>query len=282
MDAHQIQLDVEVPTVLCVGDDKEMLTSLDRLFGQEDFRFLTLSDPMEAIRLFRRHEIPLVISVQRLPGGGDNLFLKRIAAEFPDTLRTVLIGYAEADLAGRLVQQGRIDQFFLRPWYDEKFKWEIRHTLEHHSLIRENKQLKKSVRNQNTVIRHLEHRLIDSVPSGTHIHDAVFARTVLDQLPLPVIVFGGKNDGSQKIILTNRAARHLPLKNEPLESGRRVCEFFPDPIAGRITVALHTGTKRILNRRSLWGGLYDISCIPLEAVNAQNEKTGMLILNRIK
>ncbi len=281
MDA-QIQVATEAPTVLCVGDDTEMLTRLDRLFGEEDFRFLALSDPMEAIRLFRRYEIQLVISVQRMPGSGENLFLKRIATEFPDTLRAVLIGYAEADLAGRLVQQGRIDKFFLRPWYDEKFKWEIRHALEYHSLIRKNKQLRKSVRDQEAVIRQLGNRFIDSVHSGTHTGDAVLARTVLDQLPLPVIVFGGGNDGIHKIILTNRAAWHLPVKTEPLEPGRRVCEFFPDAIAGRITVALHTGTTRILNRRPLWDGLYDLSCIPLEAGNEHNGGTGMLLLYRIK
>ncbi|MFP4350372.1 MAG: response regulator [Thermodesulfobacteriota bacterium] len=278
MDA-QIQVDVESPTVLCVGDEKEMLSALDRLFEPEEFRFLAVSDPMEAIRLLRQHDVQLVISSQRLPGGGENLFLKRVAAEFPGTLRSVLISSAEADLAGRLVQQGYIDKFFLRPWNDEKLKWEIRHTLAQHALIQENQRLLKSVQDQDAVIRHLEKRLIESAgPRNRLDEEAGLSRMVLDQLPLPVIGISGGIDGSQKIILANRAARRLPMESDPLEPGRRVCEFFPDAISGRLTVALHTGTIRVLNRRSLWGGVYDLTCIPLEAGCG----TGVLLLHRIK
>lgn len=278
------RMDAQPHAVLCVGDEVEMLTALDHLFQEEEFQFFTAFDSMEAVRLLREHDIHLVISGQRIAGAGENLFLKRVASEFPDTLRAILTGYSEVDLAGRLIRLGHIDMFFLRPWYDEKLKWEIRHTLEQYALIQENKRLLKVNHDQEAVIRHLENRLIESACIGSRAEDdATLSRAIIEQLPMPVIGIGG----DQKIILANRQAQSLPSPNDPLSPGRRVCEFFPDSITGRITVAMHTRTVRVLNRRPLWGGLYDLSCIPLDMgskdmVSEKGVRTSVLLLHRIR
>ncbi|MEE4359444.1 MAG: PAS domain-containing protein [Desulfococcaceae bacterium] len=83
-------------------------------------------------------------------------------------------------------------------------------------------------------------------------------RNILEKLPTPVI---GIN-ADQNIIMVNRKAQSLAVDSCPIETGKKIFEYFPDHITGRVNLSIRTNTVRTIEKCHFEGMLYDLDCIP--------------------
>jgi len=152
------------PVILCVDDEQIILSSLKeqlkRNFSQ-DFLIETAENGEEALEVIEElieegASIPVVISDHIMPGiKGDELLIK-IHEKYPETLKILLTGQADADAVGNAVNKARLYRYISKPWeqadleltvteaaksYNQKVELCEKNTL----LLKVNEELKEQV-----------------------------------------------------------------------------------------------------------------------------------------
>ncbi len=115
------------PVILCVDDEKDILTSLKgqlkRHFSPE-YTIETAQDGEEALEVLEEllednYEIPVVLSDQIMPGmKGDELLIK-MHEQCPTALKILLTGQADADAVGNAVNRAKLYRYITKPWDEE-------------------------------------------------------------------------------------------------------------------------------------------------------------------
>ena len=207
-------------TVLCVDDELNVLNSLKRLLRREPFRLLTARGGEEALALLAKEEVHLIISDYRMPEMTGTQFLSEVATRYPDTVRVVLSGYADAAAIVAAINQGHIARFLAKPWDDEELKANLKSCLDQHDLILRNRALTEELAERNAELRSLTERQQLLIEERTR--SLQMAQEIVQALPQPII--GVSRDGT--IALANSVANEL-LKS-PI--GTQVRELFPEAL----------------------------------------------------
>ena len=117
------------PKVLYVDDERANLTSFKYQFRQH-YDICVAESAEEGYELLRQHDIPVIISDQRMPDVTGVEFLERVSTEFPTTVRMILTGYSDIDAIIQGVNRGKIYYYFSKPWDEAKMKLIIDNALE--------------------------------------------------------------------------------------------------------------------------------------------------------
>lgn len=120
--------------VLCVDDEVNILNSLKRLLRKEDYTVLTATSGSEGLSLLEKQPVQVVISDQRMPEMTGTEFLKKVKERYPNTIRVILSGYAEAPALLGAINEGEVFRFLTKPWNDEELKAEIQQCLAQYDL----------------------------------------------------------------------------------------------------------------------------------------------------
>ena len=112
------------PKLLYVDDERANLVAFRALL-RDSYDVLIAEKPDEAFQLLNSHDIPLIVSDQRMPGMTGTEFLEKVAAEYPDAARMILTGYSDIDAVIDAINRSRIYYYFKKPWNE----WEVRLTL---------------------------------------------------------------------------------------------------------------------------------------------------------
>lgn len=112
------------PVLLCVDDDPQVLSAIDRDLRQEfrrDYRVLRASSGREAlatIRELKEREEPLalVLADQRMPDLEGVEVLTEARQLYPDAKRVLLTAYADMEAAIRAINSARLDHYLMKPW----------------------------------------------------------------------------------------------------------------------------------------------------------------------
>lgn len=190
--------------ILCVDDERSVLQSLKRLLRKEPYRVYLAEGGEAGLDLLREHPVQVVISDQRMPGMTGTQFLQKVKELYPDTIRVILSGYAEAEAIVASINQGEIYRFLGKPWKDESLKTTIRQCFEHYDMIQENRCLQQQTRDQLEELQRLNTLLEASVETRTRALQ--LSQDIVEKFPRMVI--GVSTD--QEIMLANRQARGLP------------------------------------------------------------------------
>lgn len=117
-------MDIQKKVILCVDDEKLVLTSLKAQLKNElgqEYIVETAESGEEALEIIEeiiqeRKELPLVISDQIMPGiKGDDLLIL-IHHRLPKTLSIMLTGQANADAVGRALNYAGLYHYISKPW----------------------------------------------------------------------------------------------------------------------------------------------------------------------
>ena len=119
----------EKPRLLYVDDERANLVAFRALFG-DTFQVLIAESAGEAYRLLQEHEIPLIISDQRMPGMTGTELLEKVATDFPECVRMILTGYADIEAVIEAVNRGRIYYYFKKPWNEAEVRLTLNNALE--------------------------------------------------------------------------------------------------------------------------------------------------------
>lgn len=192
-----------------MDDEVHVLNSLKRLFRKEDFTILTANGGKEGLSILEKQTVQLVVSDHRMPEMTGVEFLQRVKEQYPNTIRIVLSGYADAGAILGSINKGEVYRFLTKPWNDDDLKLTLRQCLEQYDLLEQNRNLLDQV-------QELRGTMGQSKP----------VQQTLDKLWKPLMVVSDEGI----IFLANEAMRQSSPSLSRIGLGRNIRETLPVPI----------------------------------------------------
>jgi len=106
-------------TILVVDDDESILDLLKELLknnGQFDCAITTTETAEEAEKELRERRYDLIITDQKLPGTNGTELLSEIKDKYPQTVRMLITGYSDLDIAKEAINKAEVHSFIEKPW----------------------------------------------------------------------------------------------------------------------------------------------------------------------
>ncbi|MES2152341.1 MAG: EAL domain-containing protein [Pseudomonadota bacterium] len=116
----------DLRTLLLVDDERNILSSLNRLFHREGYRILVADSASAGLELLATNEVQVILSDQRMPEMNGAEFLARVRDLYPHTIRMMLSGYTDLHSVTDAINRGSIYKFLTKPWDDDALRGEVR------------------------------------------------------------------------------------------------------------------------------------------------------------
>ena len=188
--------------ILCVDDEKNVLRAIERIFMEDDVEVLTAGSADEGIEQLKSGQpIQVVISDYRMPGRNGVDFLGEVYKNWPETVRVVLSGYADAAAVVAAINEGHIYKFIPKPWNDDELKVAINNALEIYFLREKNVLLTKELEARNAELETANVSLKKALTENTNIHNKF--QTLMDLIPVSLIGI----DPDDSIVFVNKDFR---------------------------------------------------------------------------
>lgn len=118
--------------LLCVDDERNVLRALQRVFRSARFQLTTALSGPEALTLLEKGPVPeVVLADYRMPGMNGVELLHQVHERWPETIRIILSGYAEATAVEEALREGKVFRFFAKPWDDQELIAAIEQAVDH-------------------------------------------------------------------------------------------------------------------------------------------------------
>lgn len=128
--------------ILCVDDERNVLRALERIFLDDDYEIVLAGSGDEGLKVMEESgPFQVVISDYRMPVMNGVEFLKSVYDRWPETVRIVLSGYADASAIVAAINEGHIYRFIPKPWNDDELRVTIQNCLERYFLQKYNREL---------------------------------------------------------------------------------------------------------------------------------------------
>jgi two-component system, probable response regulator PhcQ len=133
--------DPQPHSILLVDDEDAVRAALRRCLRAERYQILEVSSGAEGLALLRSRPVDIIIADQLMPAmtGIDFLCSARIIR--PDTIRIVLTGHADLDVAMRAINEGLVYRFLVKPWDSQTLRVMLRLAVRHLDSERRNSHL---------------------------------------------------------------------------------------------------------------------------------------------
>lgn len=95
--------------ILFVDDDKQMLDVIERTF--KDLNIVLCQSPIEGLKLLANNNFDIVVADYKMPEMDGLEFLRYASKISPDSIRIILTGNADLELAIRAVNEGSVFRF---------------------------------------------------------------------------------------------------------------------------------------------------------------------------
>ncbi|MEN6413940.1 MAG: response regulator [Veillonellales bacterium] len=152
--------------VLFVDDEPHILSSIRRAAMDESFEAMFAGSGQEALEIFEKREISVIVTDMRMPGMDGLTLLKIIKEKYPQTVRIVLSGYTQLSQVLATVNQADIFQFIPKPWsMEEELLAGVRRGIKQFNLAAERDSLRDRLVQKNqayrNIFRELEQRFAE-------------------------------------------------------------------------------------------------------------------------
>lgn len=154
-------------TILCVDDEKNVLSSLRRLFRPEGYNVIVAEGGKQGLAVLEKEKVDLIISDMRMPEMDGATFLTEAANRWPDTMRILLTGYADTSAAVKAINDGGIFKYLSKPWEENDIKLTVKRALEQKFLKSEQQRLEILTKKQNEELKDLNSNLESKVAERT-------------------------------------------------------------------------------------------------------------------
>jgi PAS domain S-box-containing protein len=147
------------PKILIVDDEEAILETMTFTF-MDLYEVLTTSDPKQALQILEENApVAVVITDQRMPGMTGVELLRQTCERFPETIRIILTGFADAEATIKAINDGHIYGYVNKPWEPDELKTIVKRAVELHALTLENRRLLESLREANLFLAAVMDRL---------------------------------------------------------------------------------------------------------------------------
>ena len=134
-------MNVRLPPLLVVDDEKNMRLSLKKILGDEGYAVQTVGSAEEGMSLLEREEIFMVITDARLGGMSGYDFLGKLHTQWPNLPVLMITAYATPKLAVEAIKAGAVD-YLAKPFAPEELLHAVSRCAERHRLLQENASLR--------------------------------------------------------------------------------------------------------------------------------------------
>lgn len=176
---------IEQIKILCVDDERNVLRALERIFLDDDYEIVIAGSGDEGLKVMEESgPFQVVISDYRMPVMNGVEFLKAVYERWPDTVRIVLSGYADAGAIVAAINDGHIYKFIPKPWNDDELRVTIQNCLERYFLQKNNHELLEQLAAVNQA---LEEKVLQRTEQLELRNRALeFSQNLLGNLPVGV------------------------------------------------------------------------------------------------
>ncbi|MHB1847116.1 MAG: response regulator [Deltaproteobacteria bacterium] len=149
-------MSVPQKSLLIVDDEENVRRALARALRDEgcDIRFA--GSGVEALELLAVAPSDMVLSDHLMPRMTGLELMHEVRQRYPDTMRMILTGYADLEMAISAINDGEIYRFLTKPWDPVDLQVTVRLGFERLLLERENRRLLATVKRQSDFLRDLE------------------------------------------------------------------------------------------------------------------------------
>ncbi|MEH6624921.1 MAG: HD domain-containing phosphohydrolase [Motiliproteus sp.] len=165
--ADNSALEQNQDSLLFVDDEKNILSSLRRLFRPLGYQIYVAASGQEGLEILKQHSVDLIISDMRMPEMDGAQFLEQVSQLYPDTVRILLTGFADIGSTIDAINKGKIYRYLSKPWEDSEITLTVRQALETKELEREKARLQRITERQNEELKDLNDNLEQKVRART-------------------------------------------------------------------------------------------------------------------
>lgn len=130
------------PPILLLDDDRESVNHLRGILGDE-YELHHASSIDAGLDLLQRHGIGVLVVETEVGGEGVAQLLGLLKQKHPAVVTVVLTGRSDADVAIRLINEGQIYRFLIKPARERMFKLALNSALLRHKTLLGNPNLNK-------------------------------------------------------------------------------------------------------------------------------------------
>jgi len=117
-------------TVLIVDDERWIRLNLKRILQTEGYTVLLADSGHAAQAMLAENKVDLVLSDQRMPRMSGMDLLEKVRDDFPDTIRLMLTGFADLQLALDAINRVEIHRLLLKPYSKQQIVSTVKELLE--------------------------------------------------------------------------------------------------------------------------------------------------------
>ena len=172
--------------ILCVDDERNVLRALERIFLDDDYEIVLAGSGDEGLEIMEESgAFQVVMSDYRMPVMNGVEFLKAVYERWPETVRIVLSGYADAGAIVAAINEGHIYRFIPKPWNDDELRVTIQNCLERYFLQKKNQELLEQLAAINQVLEEKVQRRTEQLELRNRALE--FSQSLLGSLPVGVV-----------------------------------------------------------------------------------------------
>lgn len=154
-------------TILCVDDEKAILSALRRALREDGHMLLSCESGEAGLALLEKHPVDLVLSDMRMPGMGGAAFLAAVRSRHPEVVRVLLTGYSDVQSVIEAINRGEIYRYVEKPWEDHALRLVVREGLVRKRLEQEKRALVRLTQRQNEALLQFNAELESRVAART-------------------------------------------------------------------------------------------------------------------
>lgn len=153
--------------VLCVDDEKSVLSALKRVLKAGNYNVFLASDAQEALFLLEYQPIDIIISDMMMPGMNGADFLAESLTISPNSIRILLTGHSNIESTIAAINEGQVHRFLQKPWDNDELLMVLNEATKKLSLERENTAMLATIARQNKQLATLNKQLEERVDVRT-------------------------------------------------------------------------------------------------------------------
>jgi len=156
-------------SILIIDDEDAILNAFNRILADGDYDVHTANNGLDGLNKLRTAQNPysLIISDQRMPVMNGVQFFTQAKDIFPDAVRILLTGYADADAMIDAINKGEVHLYFTKPWREEELLFHIKQSISKVEILAENKRLIELIKNKNAELMELNKTLEERTKEKT-------------------------------------------------------------------------------------------------------------------
>ncbi len=138
-------------SIFIIDDDPNVLSSLKRFFRNIGYSAFTFPDGSHGLKALEENDVAVIVVDYKMPGLSGIEVLQKTRDISPDTIRVMITGALDLELALEAISRGEVYRIIKKPWNELELKVTIDQCFEKYNLIQENYRLQEKLLNQTKV-----------------------------------------------------------------------------------------------------------------------------------